>query len=101
VPEGLSPQAVVSGVVASFGDLAGDFDNLFSDVDRLSELEASSLDAIFRKIGVTRVLDCACGTGIQALGLARLGYVVAASDISSRMLDVLRAKASCSSPSGC
>ncbi|MEE1123297.1 MAG: class I SAM-dependent methyltransferase, partial [Acinetobacter pseudolwoffii] len=33
-----------------------------------------------------RILDCACGIGTQAIGLANLGYSVTASDISSGAL---------------
>ena len=78
---------------ASYGDLAAEFDFLFPDPDELARLEASSLHAIFSRYGVRSVLDCACGTGIQTLGLALLGYNVAASDISRRMLQVLDRKA--------
>jgi SAM-dependent methyltransferase len=76
-----------------YGDAAEWFDALFDDANQLSTLEASSLDAIFKTAGVQAVLDCACGTGIQALGLAELGYDVCASDISTRMLRQLRDKA--------
>ena len=38
-----------------------------------------------------RVLDCACGIGILAAGLARAGYDVAASDISPAMVARTRA----------
>jgi ubiquinone/menaquinone biosynthesis C-methylase UbiE len=78
---------------ASYGDLAAEFDFLFPDPDELARLEASSLHAIFGRYGVRSVLDCACGTGIQTLGLAMLGYDVAASDISRRMVEVLDRKA--------
>ena len=43
------------------------------------------LDRIFRSHGFDRsaaLLDCACGIGTQAIGLAALGYAVTASDIS-------------------
>jgi ubiquinone/menaquinone biosynthesis C-methylase UbiE len=89
------PSAVgLTGIRAgSYGDLGERFDDLFEDVERLTMLEASSLESIFGQSGVRTVLDCACGTGIQAIGLAQLGYTVAASDISPRMLAVLDRKA--------
>lgn len=77
----------------SFEDMAIEFDRLFVDVDRLTTLEAQSLDTLFKPARVRTVLDCACGTGIQSLGLAQLGYAVCASDISPRMVQILREKA--------
>ena len=38
-----------------------------------------------------RVLDCACGIGLLAAGLARAGYEVAASDLSPDMVARTRA----------
>ncbi len=43
------------------------------------------LDKIFNENGFDRgahILDCACGIGTQAIGLASMGYQVTASDIS-------------------
>jgi ubiquinone/menaquinone biosynthesis C-methylase UbiE len=73
--------------------MALDFDCLFEDVDDLTYREALSLDHILRQYGVRTVLDCACGTGIQSIGLAQKGYQVSASDISTRILERLREKA--------
>lgn len=77
----------------SFDDMAPDYDRLFEDVEDLTHREALSLHLIFKTHGVCTVLDCACGTGIQAIGLAQMGYRVSASDISRRMLARLRQKA--------
>lgn len=77
-----------------FGDMADSFDSLFEDVERLTELEGEALDRILSKYGVQSVLDCACGTGIQSIGLAESGYRVSASDISRKMVDLLGDKAS-------
>ena len=78
---------------ASFSDIADNFDYLFEDVQNLSYLEALTLNHILDQHNVRSVLDCACGTGIQSLGLARLGYQVSASDISQRMVQRLSEKA--------
>lgn len=78
---------------ANFEDMVSDFDRLFEDVDNLTYLEALSLDSILRQYGVRSVLDCACGTGIQSIGLAQMGYQVFASDISKGMLERLQEKA--------
>jgi len=69
------------------------FDELFDNVDRLTRLEALSLDGILRPNSVKTILDCACGTGIQAIGLAQKGYKVSASDISRKMVRILKRKA--------
>ena len=39
------------------------------------------------------MLDCACGIGTQAIGLAALGYNVTASDISDGEIAEARARA--------
>jgi len=77
----------------SYGAMADDFDLLFDSADEISRLDAEALDRIFAGKDVGSVLDCACGTGIQAIGLASLGYQVEASDISIAMVDVVRRKA--------
>lgn len=51
------------------------------------------LDEIFRPRAVSTVLDMTCGTGAQAIGLAKRGYSVRASDLSEGMLKVGRRKA--------
>jgi glycine/sarcosine N-methyltransferase len=76
----------------SFDDIASNFDDLFDNVNRLTDLEGDALDSIFRSQGVSSVLDCACGTGIQSIGLARRGYKVAGSDISPRILRQFKEK---------
>lgn len=78
---------------ASFTDIAPDFDRLFDDVNHLINLEGEALDTILRKHTIHSVLDVACGTGIQSIGLARRGYQVYASDISPRMVRTTRHKA--------
>ena len=50
------------------------------------EREGLSLRSIFRKKGVERVLDAACGVGTQAVPLAKLDYDVVAVDPSPGML---------------
>lgn len=65
--------------------LATQYDKLFQDWQATTKEQALILDRIFRQNGFdfsARVLDCACGIGTQAIGLAVLGYPVTASDIS-------------------
>jgi len=56
-------------------------------------LYASFLRPILEKYRVKTVLDCACGTGNQAIALATAGYTVTGSDISSGMLRIAQEKA--------
>lgn len=77
----------------SYGDLGASFDDLFQDPEELTRLEALSFHGVLKPHGVQSVLDCTCGTGIQALGLAALSYDVSASDISNEMIAIVQAKA--------
>lgn len=57
------------------------------------EHQAAMLDALIREIwgdDTASILDVSCGIGTQALGLAKLGYKVTASDLSRE--EVERAK---------
>ena len=78
---------------ASFGDIGERFDELFEDVREIERLEALSLRGVLGEAGVRSVLDCACGTGIQAFGLAASGYKVAASDLSTKLVRLVAAEA--------
>lgn len=77
-------------IVQSFYDkLASSYDMLFRDWKSSTEEQAQVLDRIFAANGFEKsasLLDCACGIGTQAIGLAALGYGVTASDISSAEL---------------
>ena len=73
-------------IVQTFYDnLASQYDKLFLDWQSSTKEQAIILDRIFKDNGFDKtadILDCACGIGTQAIGLARLGYNVTASDIS-------------------
>jgi SAM-dependent methyltransferase len=60
------------------------------------ERHAKALDALIRERwgdGVKNLLDVSCGIGTQALGLARLGYQVTASDLSPQAIARARQEA--------
>ena len=84
-------------ITQSFYDnLASDYDKLFLDWQAAVREQAEMLDAMFAVYGFdrsARVLDCACGIGTQAIGLAALGYQVTASDISDGELKQARERA--------
>lgn len=68
-----------------YNSLASQYDKLFLNWTLEIREQAAILDKIFVANGFNKsakILDCACGIGTQAIGLALLGYNVTASDIS-------------------
>lgn len=60
---------------------------MFPDWDASMARQAQALDTLVRYrlgAGPWRVLDCSCGIGTQAIGLARAGHRVVGSDLSPR-----------------
>ena len=79
-----------------YDNLASQYDKLFLDWQATTQEQAVLLNKLFRAQGFdtsARVLDCACGIGTQAIGLAGLGYCVTASDISEGELAEAKARA--------
>ncbi len=73
------------------------FDNWEASVTR----QAAAINSILQRENangrVVNVLDCACGIGTQALGLAKLGYHVTGSDISAGAVGARVRKPRCAS----
>jgi 2-polyprenyl-3-methyl-5-hydroxy-6-metoxy-1,4-benzoquinol methylase len=64
---------------------------ILQDVNESIRNQGEQLKKIFEmraKVKVEKILDCTCGTGIQAISLARSGYIVYGSDISQAELDI-------------
>ena len=84
-------------IIQSFYDnMAAQYDKLFLDWQAATREQAAILNRIFHEYGfdnTASVLDCACGIGTQAIGLAALGYRVTASDISDGELAEARERA--------
>lgn len=84
-------------IIQSFyDDMASQYDKLFFDWQASVSEQAAVLDKLFKKKGFDNratVLDCACGIGTQAIGLASLGYSVTASDISRAEIAQAKARA--------
>lgn len=84
-------------IIQTFYDsLASQYDKLFADWHTTTREQAEILERIFAKYGLDRsakVLDCACGIGTQAIGLAALGYAITASDISEGELTEAKKRA--------
>ena len=84
-------------IIQTFYDnLASQYDKLFSDWQLATNEQAVILNKIFEENGFDKtanILDCACGIGTQAIGLASLGYSVTASDISEGELKEAKGRA--------
>ena len=82
----MKEKTIVKNVVQTFyDDIASQYDKFYLDWDDAVREEAQFLEKLFKDKGYgesARILDCACGIGTQAIGLAALGYDVTASDIS-------------------
>ena len=73
-----------------YAAFAADYEWLFSDATLSEDPRIEGLKPILAAFGKPRILDCACGTGLAALALARRGYEVLGTDASSNM--VMRAR---------
>jgi len=84
-------------IVQTFYDnLASHYDKLFCDWQSATREQAVILEKIFTDNGYPKtasVLDCACGIGTQAIGIAGLGYQVTGSDVSTGALKEAKARA--------
>ena len=59
-----------------YDNLASQYDKLFLDWRATTKQQAVILDRIFADFGFdqsAKILDCACGIGTQAIGLAAIG----------------------------
>jgi SAM-dependent methyltransferase len=88
----------VNEAVRRFYDrLAPSYHLIYGDWEAVSKLQASSLRTFFEKRGSTpgsvHVLDCACGIGTEALGLASLGFQLTGCDISPCAVERTRREA--------
>jgi SAM-dependent methyltransferase len=74
-----------SSVRDFYDDLAPDYHLIFQDWDASMARQAQVLDELVRQrlgAGPHTVLDCSCGIGTQAIGLALRGHKVVGSDLS-------------------
>ena len=79
-----------------YNSMASQYDKLFLDWQATIHDQAKLIDTVFQNNGFNnqaRILDCACGIGTQAIGLALLGYNVTASDISNGEITEARKRA--------
>lgn len=79
-----------------YDSMATHYDKLFQDWQATTREQAVVLDRLIREQGMdtnASLLDCACGIGTQAIGLAGIGYNVTASDLSAGELAEARKRA--------
>jgi glycine/sarcosine N-methyltransferase len=80
-----------------YDDLASQYHLLFDDWWQAALEHAEVVARLLTARGVapagSRLLDCTCGIGTQALPLAAHGYAVTATDISARAIERARAEA--------
>lgn len=72
-----------------YDELSHDYHLLFADWDEAIREQARILDQLIRKYAKGQrdtLLDCACGIGTQAIGLAQLGYNTTATDLSPKAI---------------
>jgi SAM-dependent methyltransferase len=81
---------VDESVPGFYDELAGEYHLMFADWRGEVLAQGHTLDRLIRRLaepGAQSVLDCACGIGTQAIGLAVLGYRVRATDLSVGALE--------------
>ncbi len=83
-------------ILSFYEPLADHYHLIFEDWNRSIERQAVVLNSLLATQAQghpLKVLDCACGIGTQALGLAGLGHQVVASDLSRAAVDRARHEA--------
>lgn len=80
-----------------YDDLAADYHLNYHDWDASVRRQGAGLDALIRQYlpgaNALRVLDCSCGIGTQAIGLALQGHHVTGTDLSSKAIERARQEA--------
>jgi glycine/sarcosine N-methyltransferase len=88
---------MVGGIKHFYDQLASNYHLIFEDWDASMKRQAATLGPVLeRECGrpsAVRILDCACGIGTQALGLASLGFKVTACDLSPASVERTRVEA--------
>ncbi|MBQ1631456.1 MAG: class I SAM-dependent methyltransferase [Clostridia bacterium] len=67
-----------------YSAFAHTYDKMMHDVDR--DAWIAYLDGFLKEHGAHDIMDCACGTGANAIRLFKLGYHVTGNDVSPDML---------------
>jgi len=73
-----------------YDELSADYHLIFDNWDNAIKRHSKILDNIIKKYSKNdskTLLDCSCGIGTQAIGLADLGYKVHATDLSPKAIE--------------
>jgi glycine/sarcosine N-methyltransferase len=88
---------MTDGVKGFYNRLADNYHLLYEDWNASIKRQAAALAPILQREavmpGAARILDCACGIGTQALGLASFGFQVTACDLSPAAVERARMEA--------
>lgn len=87
---------LVDSIINYYDRLANHYHYIYDDWQKTTREQGEILDQLIRsEMGshVHMVLDCACGIGTQAIGLAARGYDVHATDLSPLAIKRARAEA--------
>ena len=79
-----------------YDEFARDYHLIFENWEASMTRQAAAIASILQPgcpAASTTVLDCACGIGTQALGLAKLGFFITGSDVSSGAVQRARSEA--------
>lgn len=72
-----------------YDDLAADYHHVYAEWESAIERQSYVLDRLIQRestVNASLVMDCSCGIGTQAIGLAQQGYEVFASDLSPKAI---------------
>jgi len=69
-----------------YNNIADKYNWFFSSREKIMENQADEIKTILEKYNAKTILDCSCGNGLQAISLAKQGYIVDGGDISENML---------------
>jgi glycine/sarcosine N-methyltransferase len=91
------PDANPDSVLSLYEELAGDYHLIFADWQAAVRWQGETLDRLIRAYAdgpPLTVLDCSCGIGTQAIGLAQRGYQMHATDLSPAAIERAEREAS-------
>jgi len=77
-------------VMEFYDELSSDYHLIFGDWNSSIKKQAQLLDCVIKEKAKTQsisLLDCSCGIGTQAIGLAQMGYKVHATDLSPKAIE--------------
>jgi SAM-dependent methyltransferase len=81
-------------IVQAFDKAAASYDQVYGPNQIMAWMRSMSLKTLAEAFEPEdHLLEIGCGTGVEALTLARLGHRILATDISPKMIELARAKA--------